>query len=103
MRTIFVADFDEWRRAARLQVLNGVTPGVVSFRFAGSAQRSLWAGDDAAAAVETTGGPPLPVPPKFVEFARFAACHSDDHTWNLMYRVLWRLTHGERRLLEDAA
>ena len=28
------------------------------------------------------------------------ACHRDPKRWALLYRLLWRLTHGEPRLLE---
>jgi uracil-DNA glycosylase len=71
--------------------------------------------DDVASARLKAGGPPGPdatrdatrdaaprVPRRFVEAATTAACHADPRRWALLYRVLWRLTHGEPRLLEVA-
>jgi probable DNA metabolism protein len=112
MRTIFVKDFDDWRRSARQMVRNEVVPGFVSFRSASDAQQQLaWEDRDETISPETradedrlnTGGPMFDVPRRFLEYARFAACHREGQVWNLLYRILWRLTHGERRLLEDAA
>lgn len=43
------------------------------------------------------------VPTQFLKLARTVACHRDAARWELLYRVLWRLTHGERHLLEIAS
>src|SRR4051794_33866933 len=40
------------------------------------------------------------VPKAFVELARFVALHRDERRWSLLYRLVWRLTHGEPKLLE---
>ena len=40
------------------------------------------------------------VPKSFVETAMRVACHRDPKRWALLYRLLWRLTHTEPRLLE---
>ena len=42
------------------------------------------------------------VPRTFIELARGVAMHSDARRWALLYRILWRLTHGEPKLLEIA-
>jgi DNA polymerase len=42
------------------------------------------------------------VPRRFFELAEAAACHRDPARWALLYRILWRVTHGEPRLLEVA-
>ena len=42
------------------------------------------------------------VPREFPALAERVACHRDPRRWGLLYRVLWRLTHGEPRLLEVA-
>jgi DNA polymerase len=36
----------------------------------------------------------------FLKLARSVACHRDPRRWDLLYRLLWRLTHDEPRLLE---
>ncbi len=40
------------------------------------------------------------VPKKFVQLAQLTALHSDPQRWPLLYQLLWRLTHGEPKLLE---
>ena len=43
------------------------------------------------------------VPAAFLDLAQTVAAHSDERRWGLLYRVLWRLTHGgERQLLAVA-
>ena len=42
------------------------------------------------------------VPPDFLDLAKKVACHRAPGRWELLYRVLWRLTHGERGLLDVA-
>jgi probable DNA metabolism protein len=41
------------------------------------------------------------VPASFVQDAQLAACHRSHLQWALLYRLLWRLTHGERHALRD--
>jgi len=40
------------------------------------------------------------VPKAFLPTARVVACHREPRRWKLLYRLLWRLTHGEPRLLD---
>ncbi len=40
------------------------------------------------------------VPGRFLKLAETVARHSDARRWELLYRVVWRLTDGERHLLE---
>ncbi len=40
------------------------------------------------------------VPREFLEVARLVSLHSDSARWALLYRLLWRITHGEAKLLE---
>ena len=40
------------------------------------------------------------VPRAFLDHASWAACFRDPGRWPLLYRILWRLTHGESRLLD---
>ena len=43
------------------------------------------------------------VPPALVDLFERVACHRDASRHALMYRLLWRVTHGEHGLLDDAA
>ena len=97
---LFDGTFTDWRRAARAALASAWMPGDVRWRASNDAQDSLfcvatpspWSGVvlEAAAAV----------PRAFVALAADAACHLDATRWDTLYRVLWRLTHGERHLLE---
>ncbi len=50
-----------------------------------------------------TNGAVFRVPKEFLPLARKASFHRDERRWALLYRVLWRLTHGEPKLLEIAS
>lgn len=43
------------------------------------------------------------VPRCFVLLAEKVACHRDEARWPLLYQLLWRLTHGERTVMDQAA
>ena len=92
------AGFDAWLLAARRLLAQHVPP-----------ERVLW-GDNAPLLPagagpsddyggDSTGRGPH-VPATFFNIAESAACFRDPGRWALLYRVLWRLTHGEPRLLE---
>jgi probable DNA metabolism protein len=94
--------FAAWRQAARGLLLREVEPRDVAWREADDVQAALGLAPDAAAE-----GPARPldahrVPRRFVELAEAAACHADAERWALLYRLLWRQTHGEPRLMEVA-
>lgn len=40
------------------------------------------------------------VPKTFLDLAKVVTLHRDERRWALLYRLLWRLTHGEPKLLE---
>ena len=84
-------DLKTWRDAARALLVEGVRP-----------ERVLWTDGDALFGGEVIreDGSGFEVSKKFLETAREVACHRDGEKWGLLYRVLWRLTHGEKELLE---
>lgn len=120
METIQVEHFDDWRRKAR-QLLQDEVPGH-SIQFvdddgqgslfqASMFQASLFVDNEAAddrprndhavhaepsSAAQSSQ---IRVSPAFLKMAEAVACHRDSQRWNLLYRVLWRLTHGEPQLL----
>ncbi len=55
--------------------------------------------DDNSASAE---GVARPVPREFLDAARFAAAYRDPARWSLLYRILFRLTHGQRHLMAIA-
>ncbi len=94
-----VETFEEWRNEARRLLARNVAPDAVSF---GSVSEQplldmLAGGEhDTDAPIETASHS---VPKEFLQLAETVAYHRDPQRWNLMYRTLWRLTHGERHLL----
>jgi probable DNA metabolism protein len=91
--------FTEWRDQARRLLEGVVPPGEV-----------LWEGDEEASLFGDPISAPEPaarnksefkVSADFVNLAKAVSCHADPQRWALLYRLLWRLTHGgEKALLE---
>ena len=84
-------DFASWRETARKLLASGVRPVNVT-----------WNAETAA--LFPTSAPPsnglVAVPKDFVELAKTVALHRNPEPWDLLYRLLFRLTHGERHLLK---
>ncbi len=83
-------DFASWRESARRLLAADVRP-----------ENLLWSGSTGALFGEEI---PLAqraasVPAEFLRLAERVALHRDDDRWSLLYRVLFRITHGERHLL----
>ena len=99
------ADFAAWRVMARGLLARGVAPAAVIWDDGG--QRGLW-GDAAnggrlhEVAEPGAGGAAPRVPAELLALAELAAYHRDPGRWGLLYRVLYRLTHGEPDLLQRA-
>jgi probable DNA metabolism protein len=88
------ADLAGFRDAARRLIAAGTPPEQVSWSNApGLFDKTAPAGE----------APPLNLPRAAVDLARLVICHSDPERHALLYRLLWRLTHGEPRLLGDPA
>ncbi|MBC7926253.1 MAG: UdgX family uracil-DNA binding protein [Bryobacteraceae bacterium] len=88
----FEPTFTAWREKARQLLQASVPPADV-----------IW-GDDAQSALFAsplpTGTAAVRVPKAFLDHAQLVACHRSNQRWSLLYRVLYRLTHGEPYLLE---
>ena len=97
MRVEVGPDLASFRTAARGLLVRGVPPDKVLFAEERSEQASLLSTDALPDTAPVSG---LVVPPAFLELAERVACHRSPERWSLLYRVLWRLTHGERKLLE---
>ena len=95
----FTPNFVAWQKAARRALAQGLAPEHTIWEELGSNQPALAVFDEH----ETQGHEPdtrFRVPKSFVESATRVACHRDPKRWGLLYRLLWRLTHGEPHLLE---
>src|SRR5688500_19501913 len=88
-------DLQAFRDAARRLIAAGIAP-----------QKIVWR-DSSNEGLFTTpylpDGEALSVPTGFVALAEDVICHNDPERLALLYELLWRLTHGERRLLHVAA
>jgi uracil-DNA glycosylase len=88
-------DVDVWRDEARALLADGVPPADVAWTPDGGT--GLLFGASTSTSTSTAR-----VPRRFVTLAERAVLHRDP-THALLYRVLWRITHGEPALLDDAA
>lgn len=95
----FDGSWDGWRTAARGALGASLAPAQVVWRAGASAQGSLLdvgVMEQPAAEVPTSSV----VPRAFLALGADVACSRSPAPWNALYRVLWRLTHGERHLLD---
>ncbi len=99
MKTITIQPtFDAWRDAARTLLNDQTVPDQVIWHDARGGERGL-PFEPGSSSGAGAGHVAPRVPRAFVESCRLVACHRDPGRWALMYRVLWRLTHGEPDLL----
>jgi uracil-DNA glycosylase len=89
-------DFETWRKSARRLLVDDVPPQNVMWTDA--SQPTLLPPDDDVESLPTSDA--LTVPKAFVQIARIVGCHRSPDRWALLYRIVWRLTHGEAELLE---
>ncbi|MET0384595.1 MAG: UdgX family uracil-DNA binding protein [Polyangiales bacterium] len=94
-------DFAEFRVHARALAAADVAPAAVVWRDPTDNQASLFgeSADTVVPPAAESGG--LRVPRRYVELAEIAALYRKPDRFALLYRVLYRLTHGEPHLLED--
>jgi uracil-DNA glycosylase len=86
-----------WRREARQLLARDLAPGAVAWEEISSSEPALPIFDE----VESESSPNRRffVPKEFLALAELVALHADPARWALLYRILWRLTHGEPKLL----
>ncbi|MEO6002508.1 MAG: UdgX family uracil-DNA binding protein [Opitutus sp.] len=104
-RIEFEPDFASWQKAARHALSRLLPPEQITWRTRSTRQTDLdlfAAESNAPVTVAPTGDPRFRVPREFIATARQVSCHGDESRWNLLYRVLWRLTQEQPHLLEIA-
>ncbi len=118
MRVFEIRDgFDEFRSVAKTCIEQGFAPEHVRFVEPGGegdlfSQLTIpsdvtnWVRDpsytyDAGGLLEKANAKFF-VPAKFMDIARDVAHHKSPDKWTLIYRLLWRITHETRHLLEIA-
>ncbi|MFM0627416.1 UdgX family uracil-DNA binding protein [Paraburkholderia xenovorans] len=94
--------FAAWRRAARELLRQGVEPERIewvefdSCESVGSGTGSANTQDNSAAPAVATPA----IPRELLAWLKTAACFCAPDRWSLLYRILWRWTHGERHVLD---
>lgn len=92
---------DAWRAQARLALAADVPPAQLDWQEGTEASLLDAPGLDAAPASRDAAT--LRVPRGFMELAATVICHRDRQRLPLLYRLLWRITHGEREVLSNPA
>ena len=100
-RVIIDGRYETWHRAARELLRLEQPPSAVEWIDSRNPQPDLAGLVSEPAVPPRHAGRVLAVPRAFVQRAVLAACHRDPSRWALLYAIVWRLTHGERRLLAD--
>ncbi|HEL4111074.1 TPA: UdgX family uracil-DNA binding protein [Stenotrophomonas maltophilia] len=88
-----------WRDAAREALLRGVAPPQLDW-LEGSDTSLLDAPAVQQAPMLADAGAPN-VPRDFLQLAATCLCHHDPQRLALLYRLLWRIVHGERSVLAN--
>jgi len=104
MQQVGVRDFDEFRAVARAGLMGELSPEELQFidHRQGPSLLSI-SGEELIQSVKNSGGGEIVrVPPKFLNLGQTVACHRQPDRFHLLYRLLWRLTHGENHLLDVA-
>ena len=92
-------DFDSWRDTARQMLLRDIAPDQIFWSDGSNSSCFLPEMFETSAPIAVSAGN-LRVPPVFVASARTVSLHRDPNRWGLLYRLLYRLTHGEHNLLK---
>ncbi len=101
MRTVVLddgADLASWRSAARALLAAGVPPDQVHWQVGNDDGLFGQAPDQASNVAQTPTS--AKVPREFLSVADTVLAHCDPRRHAVLYRLLWRLTHGEPHLLK---
>ncbi len=97
----FSPTFEGWQRAARRALQQELPPGEILWEELAADQPGLALFDEIEDEEDDAAPSPAHrVPRAFLRVAQRVACFRGERRWALLYRVLWRLTHGEGQLLE---
>ncbi len=93
----FLPSFANWQAAARRALQQEIAPNEIAWEEIGDEKPALSLFEEAEPAPATQQ---FRVPKRFLALAKLVALHREPSRWPLLYRLLWRLTHGETHLLE---
>lgn len=92
-----IPGFDEWRIQARACLAAGLHPRDANWVTFSELQVSLF---DSDGMPDKFSGQAPNVSKDFMDRAKTVACHKDADRFNLLYRILWRITNENRNLLK---
>jgi len=99
-----ITNFDAWRSTARELRRREVPPDQVQLLIPSNvglfAATSTLSADESEHKTDSLPPSSFNVPKDFLTLAEDVGFHRDANRWNLLYRVLWRLTHDERHLMQ---
>lgn len=96
-------EFDTWREIARELIHARVPPNQVDWQIGGAESQLFYNPAAKSLAESRPAEASFNVPREFVSLARYAACHRDEDRFDLLYRILYRVTiGGETNLLHVA-
>ncbi|MEP6956776.1 MAG: UdgX family uracil-DNA binding protein, partial [Chthoniobacterales bacterium] len=98
----FRASLADWQRAARAALQRNVAPDDTIWQELATDQPALDLFEEETSETPGESAPAFRVPRAFQNLAGLVALHSEEERWALLYRIVWRLTHGEPKLLEIA-
>ena len=99
-RILLQPDFLEWQANARKALRLGWPPESIDWQDRTAPQSGFDFAEEPL--IETsTPATDIKVPRGFLEVAQVVARHSAPDRWALLYRALWRITRGERELLDN--
>ena len=90
----FDGSFAGWRTVARSLLQQGIAPHQVNWQPDGDSL-SLFDQSPTAADLNATKSAPC-IPRQLLEQLESAACFRMEDRWSLLYRILWRVAHGDR-------
>lgn len=94
-----IDSFEQWRKISRQLLQNNIPPEQVHWQTEN--QSELFGNEQKLSEINSKRT--FKVSKEFIDLASTAACYRCDKRWALLYRVLWRLTHGEPYLLKMAS
>jgi DNA polymerase len=96
-RKVLTAEtFSEWRDQARELLRSQIPPDQIEWLGSKDTQETLF---PAQSFLAESSASTIVLPAAFVSLAEVVARHSDPGRWAVLYRVAWRILHGERHLL----
>ena len=96
----FRPTFEAWQRAARGALQRDLPPHAVVWQEISAEQPALDIFEEEVAEPAPSQTKTPRVPRSFLDLSRTIALHSEESRWALLYRLVWRLTHGEPKLLD---